>query len=47
MRMCGSRGLVFIAFGAGLITALLFPHKFTFLMLAAVLIAAGIGFCRY
>lgn len=42
-----SNGSVLIAFAIGMVVALLFPCTIAILIIAAVLIIAGLSLCRY
>lgn len=42
-----SKGNVLIAFAIGMIVAALFPYTLAILIIAAVLILAGLSLCRY
>lgn len=41
-----SKGSVLIAFAIGMVVAALFPYTLAILIIAAVLILAGLSFCR-
>lgn len=47
LTLYNSRGIICISFASGIIAAVLLPHKAILIAAAAVLAAAGIGFCRY
>ncbi|MBQ8016068.1 MAG: hypothetical protein IJ264_07800 [Clostridia bacterium] len=42
-----SRGTVCIAFALGLVVAALFPYTMAILIIAAILILAGLSLCRF
>lgn len=44
---CESRGAVCIAFAIGMVVAALFPYTMAILIIAAVLILAGLSLCRF
>lgn len=47
MRYRGnSRGMILIAFGAGLLVARFFPAQFLLAALAALLVLFGVALCR-
>ena len=43
-RRCNDRGLIFAAFGAGMLLALCFPTKFMLFVLAFLLVILGVIF---
>ncbi|MBQ2847941.1 MAG: hypothetical protein IJE74_06775 [Clostridia bacterium] len=42
-----SKGSVLIAFAVGMIVAALFPYTLAILIIAAVMILAGLSLCRF
>ena len=42
-----SRGAVCVAFAIGMVVAALFPYTLAILIIAAVLILAGLSLCRF
>ena len=45
--MFNSKGTVCAAFALGMVVAALFPYKLAIIVVAAVLIVAGLSLCRF
>ncbi len=45
--MFNSKGTVCAAFALGMVVAALFPYKLAIIIVAAVLIVAGLSLCRF
>lgn len=45
-RRTGSKGIIFVALGLGLLISLILPAKFIIIFLAVALLFSGISLCK-